>query len=287
MAYDELLTRAGDHARAFLRDLPSRQVNARIADPVFGTALSDRGAEPLHVLDAIARLVDESGVATPGPRYFGFVTGGAYPVAVAADWLVSAWDQNAALQVMSPAMARLEDVTAGWLLDLFGLPASSSVGFVTGATMANVTCLGAARHEVLRRDGWDVEADGLQRAPSLRVFAGAGAHASIDTAARLLGFGTSNLIRVAADAQGRMVPDALEAAMARHRSGDRLSAGRAREHRRVRSVRATHRHRASRAARGCTWTARSDCGREPPPRCGPSPTASSGPIRGASMHTSG
>src|SRR5580765_1306997 len=116
---------------------------------------------------------------------------------------------------MSPAMAQLEDVTAGWLLELLDLPRGASVGFVTGATMANVTGLAAARHEVLRRAGWDVEADGLQGAPKLNVVAGAGAHASIDTAARFLGFGTSNLIRVAADGQGRMIPTALEAALAR------------------------------------------------------------------------
>jgi glutamate/tyrosine decarboxylase-like PLP-dependent enzyme len=171
--------------------------------------------EPLAVLDSLARLIDEGSVATPGPRYFGFVTGGSYPVAVAADWLVSVWDQNAGLHALSPAMARLEDVTADWLLDLLDLPRHASVGFVTGATMANVTGLAAARHEVLRRAGWDVEADGLQSAPKLTVVAGAGAHASIDTAARLLGFGTSNLVRVAADGQGRMMPEALEAALAR------------------------------------------------------------------------
>ena len=143
------------------------------------------------------------------------MTGGSYPVAVAADWLVSVWDQNAAFHVLSPAMASLEDVTAGWLLDLLDLPRQASVGFVTGGTMANVTGLAAARHEVLRRAGWDVEADGLQGAPTLQVIAGAGAHASIDTAARFLGFGTANLVRVAADGQGRMIPAALEAALAR------------------------------------------------------------------------
>src|SRR5207244_634996 len=127
----------------------------------------------------------------------------------------SAWDQNAAFHVLSPAMAHLEDLTAGWLLDLLDLPRQSSVGFVTGATMANVTSLAAARHELLRRAGWDVEADGLQGAPRLHVVAGAGAHASIDTAARFLGFGTANLVRVAADGQGRMIPAALEAALGR------------------------------------------------------------------------
>ena len=216
MSYDVLFARAREHALAFLGTLPGRRVNARTADPGTDDAAAlGAPAAPLDVLDALARLVAEGGVATPGPRFFGFVTGGSYPVAVAADWLVSGWDQNAGLHVLSPAMASLEDLTAGWLLDLLDLPRQASVGFVTGATMANVTCLAAARHEVLRRAGWDVEADGLQGAPRLNVVAGAGAHASIDTAARFLGFGTSNLVRVAADGQGRMIPAAFEAALAR------------------------------------------------------------------------
>jgi glutamate/tyrosine decarboxylase-like PLP-dependent enzyme len=216
MSYDALFDRAQAHARAFLAGVRDRPVHARTPDPVTGDAatLGDP-VPPLDVLDSLARLIEDGGVATPGPRFFGFVTGGSYPVAVAADWLVSVWDQNPGLHVLSPAMASLEDVTAGWLLDLFGLPRQASVGFVTGATMANVTCLAAARHEVLRRAGWDVEADGLQGAPKLHVVVGAGAHASIDTAARFLGFGTANLVRVAADGQGRMIPAALEAALAR------------------------------------------------------------------------
>src|SRR6185436_7178850 len=214
MSYDLLLTRAARHARTFIDSLPGRYVNARNADAVSSDAPALAApVDPLAVLDELARIVEDAGLATAGPRYFGFVTGGSYPVAVAADWLVSAWDQNAGLNILSPAMAAIEDTTAAWLLDLFGLPATCSVGFVTGATMANVTCLAAARHEVLRREGWDVEAQGFQRAPALRVFAGASAHASIESAARLLGFGTANLVRVAADAQGRMIPDALDAAM--------------------------------------------------------------------------
>ena len=217
MQYEELLTRAQAHAREFLASLPDRRVNARCADPSTHDVaqLEEEGLDPLAVIDHLASVIAQGSVATPGPRYFGFVTGGSYPVAVAADWLVSSWDQNGGLHVMSPAIAAIEDAAAAWLLDLFGLPASASVGFVTGATMANVTCLAAARHEVLRRRGWDVEAQGLQGAPALHVIVGGGAHASIDSAARLLGFGTANLVRVAADAQGRMVPDALAAAIAR------------------------------------------------------------------------
>jgi glutamate/tyrosine decarboxylase-like PLP-dependent enzyme len=216
MSYDTILSAARDRALAFLDTIPARRVNARTPDPSSNDpAILGEASDPMDVLDQLVRVMDEGSVATPGPRYFGFVTGGSYPVAVAADWLVSAWDQNAGLHVLSPAMAAIEDVTAGWLLDLLDLPRRASVGFVTGATMANVTGLAAGRHEVLRRAGWDVEADGLQRAPALHVIVGAGAHASIDTAARFLGFGTSNLVRVAADAQGRMVPEALAAALAR------------------------------------------------------------------------
>ena len=126
-------------------------------------------------------------VASAGPRYFGFVTGGAVPVTVAADWLASAWDQNACLYVTSPAVAVIEDIVAGWLLELLGLPRSASVGFVTGCHMANFTCLAAARHEVLRRAGWNVEAQGLQRAPRVRVIAGGEVHISAVGALRYLG----------------------------------------------------------------------------------------------------
>jgi glutamate/tyrosine decarboxylase-like PLP-dependent enzyme len=215
-SYDALLARAHEHARRFLASLPDRPVHARNADPSTNDPSRLAGpVDPLAVLDGLARTIDEGGVATAGPRYFGFVTGGSFPVAVAADWMVSAWDQNAGLNVMSPAMAAIEDVAASWVLDLLGLPSSASVGFVTGATMANVTCLAAARHEVLRRERWDIETQGLQGAPALSVIVGVGAHASIDSAARVLGFGTANLIRVGADAQGRMLPAALDAAIAR------------------------------------------------------------------------
>ena len=101
-------------------------------------------------------------MASAGPRYFGFVIGGALPVAVAADWLTSAWDQNGAGYVASPALSVAEEVAAGWVRDLLGLPAGCSVGFVTGCQMAHFTCLAAARHAVLRDAGWDVEAEGLQ-----------------------------------------------------------------------------------------------------------------------------
>jgi glutamate/tyrosine decarboxylase-like PLP-dependent enzyme len=169
--------------------------------------------DPLTVLASLQCDADPGIVAAPGPRYFGFVTGGALPVSVAADWLTSAWDQNAALYVMSPAVAVMEDIVAAWLLELLGLPATSSVGFVTGAHMATFTCLAAARHEVLRRAGWNVEEEGLQRAPALSVIVGDEAHISVIGGLRMLGIGSRTLIRVPVDGQGRMQPDALERAL--------------------------------------------------------------------------
>jgi glutamate/tyrosine decarboxylase-like PLP-dependent enzyme len=209
MSFDLLLDRAHRLAGRFLAGLPDRHVNARDPFPPFDDALPDDLSDPVDVLDALDSLIEAGGVASAGPRYFGFVTGGSLPVALASDWLVSAWDQNTALHVMSPAVARVEDITAAWLLDLFGLPAGASVGFVTGATMANATALAAARDEVLRRVGWDVEHEGFQRAPRVTVVAGAEAHSAVDSACRLLGFGTARIVRVPADAQGRMRPDRL------------------------------------------------------------------------------
>jgi len=138
------------------------------------------------------------------------VVGGSLPVTVAADWLTSAWDQNAVLYTLSPAAAVAEEVVAGWLLELFDLPRDSSVGFTTGCQMANFVGLAAARHAVLQKRGWDVEQQGLQGAPRVRVIVGGEAHVTATVALQMLGFGTATLERVPADDQGRMRPDALE-----------------------------------------------------------------------------
>lgn len=205
-------------ARAYLDEVSRRHVGgtatrASLADAL-GGPLPETGADAIRVIEDLARQADPGLVATVGPRYFGFVTGGAVPVAVAADWLASAWDQNGAMYVMSPTTAVIEDVVAGWVVELLRLPRGASVGFVTGCHMANFTCLAAARHEVLRRAGWNVESDGLQRAPQVTVFVGDEVHVSAVGGLRMLGFGTTELVRVAVDGQGRMRPDGLEAAMA-------------------------------------------------------------------------
>ena len=178
-----------------------------------GGALPDTGEDPAILIERLASVADRGVVASPGPRYFGFVTGATLPAAVAADWLTCAWDQNAALNVMSPFSAAVEHVAAGWLLEVLGLPSNASVGFVTGATMANLTGLAAARHEVLRRVGWDVEAHGLQGAPKLTVVAGAEAHSSLRSAVRLVGLGAAAIVPVDADEQGRMIPSSLRSVL--------------------------------------------------------------------------
>ena len=173
------------------RHVGTRSTPAALREAL-GGPLPESPTAATQVIETLAAAADPGIVATPGPRYFGFVTGGALPVAVAADWLTSAWDQNGALYVMSPAVAVLEDIVAAWLLDFLRLPATSSVGFVTGAHMATFTCLAAARHEVLRRAGWNVEDDGLQRAPRLTMIVGDEVHISVAGGRGCLGSGRAS-----------------------------------------------------------------------------------------------
>ena len=168
------------------------------------------GADPGSVLDALASAAGPGVAASAGPRYFGFVTGGALPAALAADWLTSTWDQNAVLFASSPAAAIAEEVVGGWLASLLGLPSSVSFTFTTGCQMAHVTCLATARHAVLAAAGWDVERQGLRGAPPVRVLTGAARHVTVDRALRLLGLGTDALVPVAVDAAGRIDAAALD-----------------------------------------------------------------------------
>lgn len=211
------LTQAQQASLAYLESLPQRPVGTPIGvdalRAALGGPLPDEAMDPGRVVAELAAAADPGLVATPSGRFFGFVIGGATPAALAADWLTAAWDQNAGLYVASPAAAVVEEVAAGWLLDLLGLSADSSVGFVTGGQMANYTCLAAARHRVLRDAGWDVEVDGLIGAPPVRVLAGAGRHDTVDRSLRFLGLGTGCIEAVEVDDQGRMRPDALEVAL--------------------------------------------------------------------------
>jgi glutamate/tyrosine decarboxylase-like PLP-dependent enzyme len=171
--------------------------------------MPEEGHDPFAVINSLAAHADQGLVASAGPRYFGFVIGGSVPAALAADWLTSAWDQNAGLFVSSPAASVIEEIAASWVLDLLGLPPGASVGFVTGATMANFTALAAARHEVLRRAGWDVEEQGLIGAPPVHVVVGDEVHVTVFAALRMLGLGAGRVHRVPADEQGRMQADGL------------------------------------------------------------------------------
>jgi glutamate/tyrosine decarboxylase-like PLP-dependent enzyme len=214
----EALARAAELGGAFLAGLDGRpvgvplapeDVRARLAVPLTGT-----GVPVAQVLEELAAAADPGIVATAGGRFFGFVIGGSLPAALGADVLATAWDQNAGLYASSPAAAVAEEVAAGWLLDLLGLPADAGVGFVTGGQMANLSCIAAARHALLARAGWDVETQGLPGAPALRVLVGDEAHATIFTSLRFLGLGAGRVERVAVDGQGRMRRDALAAALA-------------------------------------------------------------------------
>jgi len=161
------------------------------------------------VVEILDRIGSPATVASAGGRYFGFVVGGSLPAALAANWLAGAWDQNALCSTTSPVAARLEEISLRWLLELFHLPAGCVGSFVTGAMMANLTALAAARHAILNRLGWDVESHGLFRAPPVTVVVGAEAHPTLLKAIGLLGLGHDRILRIPVDDQGKMRADAL------------------------------------------------------------------------------
>src|SRR3954469_4682305 len=205
-----MIERAFHHAQTFLDSLPERPV-APPVDPAalraaLGGELTEDGVPAGQVIDDLVAGADPGIVASAGPRYFGFVTGGALPAALAADWMASTWDQNAHMWVGSPAASVVEEVVEAWVLSLLGLPASASVGLVTGAQMANVTCLAVARDRVLKQAGWDVADQGLIGAPPLTVIAGQEGHATVFSALRMIGLGRDAAHLVAADEQGAMDP---------------------------------------------------------------------------------
>jgi glutamate/tyrosine decarboxylase-like PLP-dependent enzyme len=214
-----LLRRTSELAIDFLDRLPERPVGRPVDLATLRSAmdvpLPDAPIDAGTVIEDLVRSADPGLFGTAGPRYFGFVIGGDVPAALAADWLTSTWDQNGALYAISPAAAVAEEVAARWLLDLFGLPAHASVGFVTGATMATFTALAAARHRVLQRAGWDLEEDGYVGAPPIEVVLGDEAHVTVFASLQMLGLGRARVHRVAADEQGRMRPDVLREVLAR------------------------------------------------------------------------
>jgi glutamate/tyrosine decarboxylase-like PLP-dependent enzyme len=208
-----LLQDACQRALAYLGGLAERRV-APAAEALAGLdrldfALPGPGLEATEVLRMLDELGSPATVASAGPRYFGFVTGGTLPVAQAATWLGAAWDQNAALTVMSPAAALLNAVALRWVAELLALPPGTAGGFVSGATMANATCLAAGRDAVLARHGWDAAGQGLVGAPPVTVVVGAEVHATVRKALGLVGLGRDRAVVLPADGQGRIDPSAL------------------------------------------------------------------------------
>jgi len=214
----QLLHQTADLAADFLDGIEMRPVRATANHDqllaAFDGPLPHRGEASGEVVDHLAAIADPGLIASAGPRYFGFVIGGSLPAALAADWLTSAWDNNAGLYAIGPAASVAEEVAGRWLIELFGLPAGSSIGFSTGATMASFTALAAGRHRVLERAGWNVEEDGLQGAPEIAVVVGGEAHVTIHVSLQMLGLGRNRVHRVDADEQGRMRPDRLREVLA-------------------------------------------------------------------------
>ncbi|MFZ2030713.1 MAG: aspartate aminotransferase family protein [Vitreimonas sp.] len=216
-AFERLLQRIATEAadyRAGDRDRPHRpKISYREALARFDAPTPEHGATQEAVIGELIEKVPAGLAAITGPRFFGWVIGASEPAGVAADWLTSAWAQNTGNAQATPAACAVEEIAGRWLLDLLDLPRESSVGFVTGATMANFTCLAAARSEVLRRVGWDVERSGLFGAPSVHVVLGEEAHSTVFSGLRYLGFGAERVVRVAINSEGCMRADAFAEVM--------------------------------------------------------------------------
>jgi len=213
MNREQLFSDAAQRGVDYLRRIRQRSVapaDATLAAlQQFDEALPIDPVNPQEVLQQLDELGSPATIANAGGRFFGFVNGGSVPAALAANILAAAWDQNAALRVMSPVAAALEDVALGWIKDLLGLPNESAGSFVTGATMANLTCLLAARHALLARAGWDVESHGLFGAPPFPIVVSEEIHASARKALAMAGLGRDRVMAVPTDSQGRMRADAL------------------------------------------------------------------------------
>jgi glutamate/tyrosine decarboxylase-like PLP-dependent enzyme len=209
----DILDDAARRAHQYLQTLGTRAVAPNSAAITALRELDEplplQTGDPAETLALLDRVVSPATMGMAGPRFFGFVIGGALPVSLAANWLAGAWDQNAALYEVTPGVSRIEEVALRWLVELFELPASTGAGFVSGATVANFTALAAARHAVLAGAGWNVEADGLFGAPPIVVITGEEAHPTLLKSLGMLGLGRSRVLRVPVDGQGRMRADAL------------------------------------------------------------------------------
>jgi len=212
---EQLLTFASERAINYLESLQTRRVSpSEDAVKQLATlrhALPNEGTNPAEVLKTLDAVCSPATMGMAGPRFFGFVIGGALPVTVAANWLATSWDQNTGYFAPTPATSTLEAVSLQWLLDILSLPKTCGAGFVTGATMANFTCLASARHHVLANEGWDLNEQGFNGAPTIQVLVGGEIHPTAQKALRLLGFGNKQLVVVPADSQGRMRLDKLPA----------------------------------------------------------------------------
>lgn len=211
----DLLADAGARAARYASAIGARRITPRPEDiarlSLLGGPLPEEPSDPKEVVALLDDIGSPGTIASTGGRYFGFVTGATLPAALAANWIAGVWDQNAGMRVMSPVAAALEDITLGWLRDALGLPPSTGIGFVTGATMANFTCLAAARHKLLERAGWNVEENGLFGAPPLTVVVSDEVHVSVLKALAMLGLGRTRVTRLPTDDQGRIKADPLPA----------------------------------------------------------------------------
>ncbi|MCI4646394.1 MAG: aminotransferase class V-fold PLP-dependent enzyme [Hyphomonadaceae bacterium] len=213
-----LFQQAAMRAAAYRTALPGQGIRpvASVEDIAKGFDLPtpETGAHGSDIIQQLADAAEPGLMAMASPRFFGWVIGGSHPVGVAADMMTSAWGQNSCMSYATPAAAYAEKTAAGWLLDLLDLPREASVGFVTGATMANFVCLAAARTRMYKKIGWDIDEQGFIGAPAIRALIGEDAHASVYSALQYLGFGRASATRVATDAQGRMIATALKAELA-------------------------------------------------------------------------
>ncbi|WP_035919527.1 pyridoxal phosphate-dependent decarboxylase family protein [Leisingera aquimarina] len=217
----QALDQAATLAKTWLEGLDERKVNSTASLETlrsrFSGPLPANGEEPETVVQTLARDMQDGLLGSAGGRFFAWVIGGGLEAALAADWLVSTWDQNAALYACGPAAAVVEEQAGIWLKELFDLPRDASFAFTTGCQLAHMTSLAAARHAVLKADGWDVEENGLIGAPDLKVLVNDQKHGSIRQAVNFLGLGQSSLVQLKTDSMGRVLTSELEQALSEHK----------------------------------------------------------------------